>query len=199
MPRGDSTGCCRFKKSQLGTTESLPVRAPPSGAGRETSVFEIVCGFVLSSVESAANAGLDHEDVEEGFEVTSGVLFGNAGVVADRKAVEQYRGRYQELVVEKAEAEENSDHNRIDEIEEELAQIAATITGAVGRGGKLRKTGGDKRKNVWDAFRNAVNRAITHIEKYDKPLATHLKASIKHGNEVAYRSGRPSLGRLARL
>ena len=49
----------------------------------------------------------------------------------------------------------------------------------------------DKRKNVRDAFRNAVNRAIAAIGKYDKPLAEHLKASIKHGNEVVYRPETP--------
>ena len=38
-----------------------------------------------------------------------------------------------------------------------------------------------------DAFRNAVDRAIKQIDKYDKPLAQHLKASIKHGNEAVYR------------
>jgi hypothetical protein len=117
---------------------------------------------------------------------------GDAGFVADRTAVEQYRGRYQDLIIEKAEAEEDGDHERIDKIEmdkieEELGQIAAAITGAVGRGGKLRKTG-DKRKNVRDAFRNAVNRAIVYIGKYDKPLAAHLKESIKHGNEAVYQS-----------
>ena len=42
----------------------------------------------------------------------------------------------------------------------------------------------DKRKNIRDAFRNAVNRAINYIEKYDKPLFNHLKAAIKCGNEV---------------
>ena len=154
--------------------------------GRETSVFEIVCGFAFNAPASATDAGLDHDDIEEGFQVTSGVPLGDAGIVADRNAVAQYRGRYKELVVEKADAEENSDHERIDEIEDELSEIAAYITGAVGRGGKLRKTG-DKRKNVRDAFRNAINRAITQIAKYDKPLAEHLKKSIKHGNEAVYR------------
>ncbi len=153
---------------------------------RETSVFEIVCGCALGAAESAANTGLEHDDIEEGFQVTSGVPLGDAGVVADRAAVNQYRGRYQELLTEKAEAEDESDHQRIEEIEEELAQIAAAITGAVGKGGKLRKVA-DKRKNVRDAFRNAVNRAIKYIEKYDKPMAEHLKDAIKHGNEVVYR------------
>ncbi len=104
----------------------------------------------------------------------------------DRKAVEQYRAKYQSLVTEKAEAEQDGDHARIEEIENEMAQIADEITAGVGKGGKLRKAS-DKRKNVRDAFRNAVNRAIAAIGKYDKPLAEHLTASIKFGNEVVYR------------
>jgi len=108
----------------------------------------------------------------------------------DRKAVDQYRAKYQSLVTEKAEAEQDGDHQRVEEIEDEMAQIADAITAGVGKGGKLCKAG-DKRKNVRDAFRNAVNRAIKQIEKWDKPLAEHLKASIKHGNEVVYRPGMP--------
>jgi hypothetical protein len=74
-----------------------------------------------------------------------------------------------------------------EEIEEEMAfLIADAMEGGKGLGGRQRKAG-DKRKNVRDAFRNAVDRAIKQIEKYDKPLAEHLKASIKHGNEVVYR------------
>lgn len=60
-------------------------------------------------------------------------------------------------------------------------------TRLAGLGGKLRKSN-DKRKNVRDAFRNAVNRAIKYLEKYDKPLAAHLKESIKCGNEPVYRT-----------
>ena len=157
---------------------------------RETSVFELVCGSALNSIGVMANGGLAQEEVEEGFQITSGLPMGDAGVVADKKAVNQYRGRYQELVTEKAEAEENGEHERIEEIEEELAQIAAAITGAVGRGDRLWKIG-DKRKNVRDAFRGAVNRAIVQIAKFDKPLAEHLKASIKHGNVAVYQPAVP--------
>jgi 7-cyano-7-deazaguanine synthase in queuosine biosynthesis len=156
---------------------------------RETSVYEVVCGYALGVAEQASS-GLEHDDIEEGFQVTTGAPLGDAGVVVDRKAVEQYRAKYQSLVTEKAEAEQDGDHQRVEEIEDELAQIADALTAGVGKGGKLRKAG-DKRKNVRDAFRNAVNRAITAIGKYDKPLAEHLKASIKHGNEVVYRPGTP--------
>lgn len=153
---------------------------------RETSVYEIVCSYALNPVGSAADAGLGNDEMEDGFQITTGAPMGDAGVVADRTAVNQYRRKVQMLLTEKAEAEDEDDHERIDEIEEELAQIAAAITGAVGKGGRLRKVA-DKRKNVRDAFRNAVNRAITYIGQYDKALAEHLKSSIKHSNEVAYR------------
>ncbi len=158
--------------------------------GRETSVNEIVCGNTFGAVGSETDTGLSQEEIESRFQVVQGAPLGDAGFVADRQAVNQYRARYRELTTEKAEAEEAADHERIEEIEDELAQIAAAITGAVRKDGKLRKAG-DTRKNVRDAFRNAVNRAIKHIEKYDKPLAEHLKSSIKHGSDVVYRPETP--------
>jgi 7-cyano-7-deazaguanine synthase in queuosine biosynthesis len=156
---------------------------------RETSVYEIVCGHALG-FGGEANSGLEHDEIEEGFQVTTGAPLGDAGVVVDRKALTQYQARFQLLATEKAEAEEDGDHQRVQEIDDEMAQIADEITGGTGKGGKLRKAG-DKRKNVRDAFRNAVNRAIKQIEKYDKPLGEHLKASITHSNEVVYRPGIP--------
>lgn len=153
---------------------------------RETMVSEIVFGCALGAAEAAANTGLEHDDIEEGYQVSVGVPLGDAGVVADSKAVKQYRARFNELFRDKAEAEEEGDHERLDEIQDEMAQLAAAVSGAVGKGGKPRKLA-DKRKNVRDAFRNAVDRAIKHIDKYDKALAQHLKDSIKHGNEAVYR------------
>ena len=154
--------------------------------GRETSVYEIVCGHALGFAGSA-NSGFAQEDIEEGFQITTGVPLGDAGVVVDKKALTQYKARYQRLATEKTEAEEEGDQQRLDEIEEEMAQIADEITGGTAKGGKARKAG-DKRKNVRDAFRNAVNRAIKQTEKYDKALAEHLKSSIKIGNDAVYRS-----------
>jgi len=46
-------------------------------------------------------------------------------------------------------------------------------------------------EHVRDAFRNAVDRAIKQIEKYDKPLAEHLSTSIKRGDVVGYRPESP--------
>jgi hypothetical protein len=112
---------------------------------RETSVFEVVCGSEIGIIESAANTGLDHDDIEEGYQVSVGVPLGDAGVVADRKAIQQYRGRFNELVSEKADAEADGDHERLEEIQIEMAQLVAAVTGAQGKGGKLRKVA-DRRK-----------------------------------------------------
>jgi 7-cyano-7-deazaguanine synthase in queuosine biosynthesis len=155
---------------------------------RESSVYEIACGSAVNAIDLPANSGIASEEIEEGFQVTQGVPLGDAGDVADKRALNECKQRAQELFGELEDARELGDHARIEEIETEMAALVKFIESGKGLGGRQRKAG-DKRKNVRDAFRNAVDRAIKQIEKYDKPLAEHLKASIKHGNEVAYRPG----------
>lgn len=157
---------------------------------RETSVYEVAVGSAANAIDLPANTGVAPEDIEEGFQVTQGVPLGDAGDVADRQALSEWRERARELLGEIEEARDAGDHARIEEIEEEMAFLTKAMEGGKGIGGRQRRAG-DKRKNVRDAFRNAVDRAIKQIEKYDKPLGEHLKASIKHGNEVVYRPGVP--------
>jgi 7-cyano-7-deazaguanine synthase in queuosine biosynthesis len=157
---------------------------------REASVYEIACGSAVNAIDLPANSGIAPEEIEEGFQVTQGVPLGDAGDVADRRALNECKQRAQELFGELADARELGDHARIEEIETEMAALVKFIESGKGLGGRQRKSG-DRRKNVRDAFRNAVDRAIKQIEKYDKPLAEHLKASIKHGNEVVYRPEMP--------
>lgn len=153
---------------------------------RESSVYEIAVGSVANAIDLPANTGVAPEDMEEGFQVTQGVSLGDAGDVPDRQAMNECKQKAQERFGELEEARELGDHPRIEEIETEMATLVKYVESGKGLGGRQRKTG-DKRKNVRDAFRNAVDRAIKQIEKYDKPLAEHLKANIKHGNEVVYR------------
>ena len=150
---------------------------------KETSVYEIVCGFAINT----CNTFLNSDETEDGFQVTQGVPLGDTGFVADRKAIEQYREAAHDLLREIEDARAENNDAEIQRLEEEMAKVTTAINEAVGLGGKLRKSN-DKRKNVRDAFRNAVNRAIKYLEKYDKPLAAHLKESIKCGNEPVYRT-----------
>lgn len=157
---------------------------------REMSVYEIAVGNAVNTIEQPAGSGIAPEDIEDGYQVTQGIPLGDAGDVADRRALNECKQQARELFEEMEEARERDDHARIEEIEKEMAALVKYIEGGKGLGGRQRRVG-DKRKNVRDAFRNAVDRAIRQIEKYDKPLAEHLKASIKFGNEVVYRPGVP--------
>jgi 7-cyano-7-deazaguanine synthase in queuosine biosynthesis len=155
---------------------------------REMSVYEIAVGNAVNTIEHPAGSGIAPEDIEDGYQVTQGIPLGDAGDVADRRALNECKQQARELFEEMEEARVRGDHARIEEIEKEMAALVKYIEGGKGLGGRQRRVG-DKRKNVRDAFRNAVDRAIRQIEKYDKPLAEHLKASIKYGNEVVYRPG----------
>ncbi|AOS78381.1 hypothetical protein Q5W_05065 [Hydrogenophaga sp. PBC] len=155
---------------------------------REMSVYEIAVGNAVNTIEQPAGSGIAPEDIEDGYQVTQGIPLGDAGDVADRRALNECKQQARELFEEMEEARERGDHARIEEIEKEMAALVKYIEGGKGLGGRQRRVG-DKRKNVRDAFRNAVDRAIRQIEKYDKPLAEHLKAGIKYGNEVVYRPG----------
>ena len=153
---------------------------------RETSVYEIAVGSAVNAIDLPANSGVAPEEIEEGFHVTQGVPLNDAGDIADRQARNECKQRAQELFGEMEEARERGDQARIEEIEQEMAALVKYIESGKGLGGRQRKSG-DKRKNVRDAFRNAVDRAIKQIAKYDKPLAEHLDNSIKRGDVVGYR------------
>jgi hypothetical protein len=155
---------------------------------RATSVYEIACGSAANAIDLPTNTGVAPEDIEEGFQIVSGAPLTDAGDVADRRALREWQQRASTLLGEIEEARDAGDHARVEEIEEEMAFLTKAMEGGKGLGGRQRKAG-DKRKNVRDAFRNAVDRAIKQIDKYDKPLAQHLKDSIKHGNEAVYRPG----------
>lgn len=154
-----------------------------SRPNKETSVYEIVCGFAIDS----CNTVLDSSETTDGFQVTQGVSLNDAGFVADQKAVNEYRETAHELLRNIDEARAENNNTEVKRLQDEMTQIIAAINEAVGLGGRLRKSK-DKRKNIRDAFRNAVNRAIENIAKYDKPLAAHLKDSIKCGNEPVYKT-----------
>ena len=152
---------------------------------QKISVYEIVCGCAIDTCDTLLCSVKNLEDTDEGFQITTGVPLGDAGYVADHKAVEQYREAAQNLLKEIDEARSANNVAKIQELEREMVQITGAIQEATGLGNRLRKAK-DQRKNIRDAFRNAVNRAIKYIEKYDTPLFNHLKSAIKCGNEVAY-------------
>lgn len=155
---------------------------------REMSISEIMFACAIDPAAPMINANIATDEIEEGFTISDGPLLTDAGVVADPKAIAQYKGRFKALLAKKADAESEGDEVLLEAIDEEMEQIATEISGAVGKDGKPRKLG-DKKKNVRDAFRNAVNRAIDQIETYDRLLASHLKESLMLTNPAVYKPG----------
>lgn len=124
-------------------------------------------------------------EMSDGFQITDGILLSDAGAIADHTAIAQYRQRSVDLLREIDCKRADGNAVEVQVLEEEIVQIAHAIEEAVGLGNRQRKAK-DMRKNVRDAFRNAVNRAICKIDEYDSVLAEHLKQHIIFGSTARY-------------
>ncbi len=110
---------------------------------------------------------------------------GDAGPVLDGQAKAAYRGRVVELQEEIAEAESFNDPERAARARDELAFLARELAGAVGLGGRDRKTGSDAeraRVNVTRAIRTALKRIADH----DAVLGRSLGGAIRTGTFCVY-------------
>ncbi len=110
---------------------------------------------------------------------------GDAGPVLDTQAKAAYRGRVADLMEEIDEAEAFNDPERASRLRDELAFLARELAGAVGLGGRDRKTGSDAeraRVNVTRAIRTALKRIADH----DPALGRDLGAAIRTGTFCVY-------------
>jgi tetratricopeptide (TPR) repeat protein len=110
---------------------------------------------------------------------------GDAGPVLDSQAKAAYRLRVEELQEEIDEAETFHDPERASRAREELVFVARELAGAVGLGGRDRKTGSDAeraRVNVTRAIRTALRR----ISEHDPQLGRRLGGEIRTGTFCVY-------------
>jgi non-specific serine/threonine protein kinase len=110
---------------------------------------------------------------------------GDAGPMLDVQAKAAYRARVTELQEEIEEAESFNDPERASRARDELGFLARELAGAVGLGGRDRKTGSDAeraRVNVTRAIRTALKR----ISDHDPVLGRSLGSSIRTGTFCAY-------------
>jgi tetratricopeptide (TPR) repeat protein len=113
---------------------------------------------------------------------------GDSGPVLDTQAKAAYRVRVEELQEEIDEAETFNDPERASRAREELVFVARELAGAVGLGGRDRKTGSDAeraRVNVTRAIRTALRR----IKEHDAPLGRRLNSEIHTGTFCVYEPG----------
>ncbi|HUR84392.1 MAG TPA: AAA family ATPase [Solirubrobacteraceae bacterium] len=103
---------------------------------------------------------------------------GDSGPILDTQAKTAYRVRLEELQEEIDEAESFNDPERASRAREELTFVARELAGAVGLGGRDRKTGSDAeraRVNVTRAIRTALKRISEHDAKLGRRLGTEIK------------------------
>ena len=110
---------------------------------------------------------------------------GDAGPMLDVQAKAAYRARVTELQEEIEEADAFNDPERAARAREELGFLARELAGAVGLGGRDRKTGSDAeraRVNVTRAIRTALKRIADH----DPVLSRSIGSAIRTGTFCVY-------------
>ena len=110
---------------------------------------------------------------------------GDAGPALDAQAKAAYRTRVQELRDELEEAESFNDPERAARAREELAWIAEQLTGAVGLGGRERRTGSDAERARVNVTR-AIRAALRRVGERDAELGRHLQGTVRTGTFCSY-------------
>jgi 7-cyano-7-deazaguanine synthase in queuosine biosynthesis len=161
------------------------------------NVFEIVGDDLVENCKMVSN--VDPSELNTGYQITRGMQRSDLGEAVDEKTLKAYRQRVLDLVDDLREARNNSDEGRIAILEEEISKIEQARSANSDHKGRPRKVR-DARKNVRDAFRNSVKRAMDEISKHDPAFGEHLRDSVTLGAIVDYMpklqmawSTRPSL------
>jgi tetratricopeptide (TPR) repeat protein len=110
---------------------------------------------------------------------------GDSGEVLDARAREAYKKRIAELREELEEAEGFHDEGRTAKLRHELEALTQQIAGAVGLGGRERRTGtAAERARI--TVQRRVREAIKKIAEQDAELGRHLDWTIRTGTYCAY-------------
>lgn len=150
-------------------------------------ILEITGDLARQKCDTIINGKAPSVDVSNGYQVIDGTELGSINYdEADIEALLSYRNRINELdpLIEEA-AQENS-AIELKQLEDEKADILREINRIVDKRGKLR-TVKDKKKNLQDGVRNAIQRTIEKIGKYDQSFADHLTAQLNYGKAPIYK------------
>ncbi len=120
---------------------------------------------------------------EQGLRVRGGE---GGGVQIDRRARDEYRRRWGELLAERAAAERDHDPGRAARVQCEIDMLARELAAGTSRRG-MPSAQERARVNV----RNCVSSALRVIRRHDEPLWRHLANAIKTGTFCVYEPDRP--------
>jgi hypothetical protein len=115
----------------------------------------------------------------------AGTSGGDLGAVLDDTARRAYRARLAELDRDIAEAEADADLGRLDRLRAERSMIADELAGALGLGGRARRSG-DPVERARKAVTMRIRSAIAGIEAQDEALARHLRNAVHTGRVCSY-------------
>ena len=107
----------------------------------------------------------------------------------DEKARMQYQNKILELQSEIEEAEQYSDFDQLEKLQEEYDQLIEYLSKSLNLKGKTREVGGPVEK-ARSAVTWRMRKAIARIEQYHPLLGAHLSNSIKTGTLCSYKPDR---------
>ncbi len=113
------------------------------------------------------------------------VDLGDAGEVIDVRARDAYRARIAELREELADAERCADAARLDRTRGELEALTEQLAGAIGLGGRERRSG-SAAERARILVQRRVREAIKKIGEHDAELGRHLDWTIRTGTFCSY-------------
>ena len=110
--------------------------------------------------------------------------------ILDEKARSTLKARLRDLQGELAEAEDLNDIGRAERLRTEMDHILATLSAALGLGGRRRKLG-DLSEKARTAVTWRIRHALRRIESAHPALGRHLANSVRTGTFCAYRPETP--------
>lgn len=147
-------------------------------------IVELICGATIDHCNHMIDV---QEAIQNGLHISSdNPIFRSIGKVSDWQALKEYRNALAELQADLERAKEENDNVGVQQCEEDIAVIMGKINEAIGAGKGL-KNALDKRKNLVDAMRKAINAVINKISETDKEFAAYLKGTVKFGYNPSYR------------
>ncbi len=118
-------------------------------------------------------------------------LRGDAGVMLDATAKEQYRRRLTDLTESLREAEALNDLGRVQSARTEIDFLTGELARAVGLGGRDRRAASDSERARINVARR-VKAALNQIAHHDAALSAHLRRAVTTGMYCKYAPGEPS-------
>ena len=150
--------------------------------------FEQIYVVDLAALGVPADARLSVEEAaEHGLRVSAEA---DVAPALDRRARDDYRARWHELLIEEEAARRDNDTGRAARAQREIDMLTAQLTAVAGGNGGGRN-GPTLKERARVNVRNCITAALRALHQRDETLWRHLSNSIKTGTFCCYGPDRP--------